>query len=104
MFEAAQQSNEAAQQECRRRDELISQMAGTAKCQTFWWRAEKFEAKLEIFFTSAEQIEILGCRAIEVDYEVPTPRRRLETEQRFLQALNEYGAVREEVISQLVAP
>jgi hypothetical protein len=104
MFEAAQQSNEAAAEECHRRDELLAQLADKVQCQTFWWRAERFEARLEVFYRPGEQLEILACRAMEVDYEPPTPKRRLEIEQRFWQALNEYGALRDELVSRLVAP
>ena len=104
MLEAAQESHEAAQEQCRRRDELIAQLPAGAKCQTFWWRNERFEAKLEIFYRPGEPLDIVGCRAVEVDYDVPSAKRRLDIEQRFLEALSEYGPLRDEVTSYLVKP
>jgi hypothetical protein len=104
MWEAAQEAEQAAAEECRRRDALWNPPADGVLQRPFWWRDPHFEAELELFFRPGQHgdaWEWLGCRLRRLDYEMPSARRRLEIEDRFQQEMLQAGPLYERVMHQV---
>lgn len=105
MWEAAQAAESAAHDECLRRDELLMRLGDGVLRRVFWWRGDAYEAELEIYFERNEEdalpVQIHGCRLVRLDYAVPSARRRIEVENRFLEQLRQAGTLYDRVLSHL---